>query len=185
MLYMLGIYETIIGNISSLSYPPLIPLGARRAGAAFSLTTKVLERLMSQSSPAHLSDYPWDSCSVPPAGTFSRYPNRRGSGSGPYSRSCGFCGSVCDVHGKNREPKRAGARPGRVRKQFSDTLYTVLRHLPGKPGIRCRDRMGADDSADIHDENLPVWYEGNPLPGWPLPRHLQGRRIGDRKHFPL
>ena len=47
MLYMLGIYETIIGNISSLNILPLIPLGAGVLGGIF-LTTKVLERLMSR-----------------------------------------------------------------------------------------------------------------------------------------
>ena len=43
MLYMLGIYETIIGNISSFHILPLIPLGAGVLGGIF-LTTKVLER---------------------------------------------------------------------------------------------------------------------------------------------
>ena len=47
MLYMLGIYETIIGNISSFHILPLIPLGAGVLGGIF-LTTKVLERLMSR-----------------------------------------------------------------------------------------------------------------------------------------
>lgn len=47
MLYMLGIYETVIGNISSLNILPLIPLGAGVLGGIF-LTTKVLERLMSR-----------------------------------------------------------------------------------------------------------------------------------------
>ena len=40
MLYMLGIYETVIGNISSLNILPLIPLGAGVLGGIF-LTTKV------------------------------------------------------------------------------------------------------------------------------------------------
>ena len=44
MLYMLGIYETIIGNISSFHILPLIPLGAGVLGGIF-LTTKVLERV--------------------------------------------------------------------------------------------------------------------------------------------
>lgn len=47
MLYMLGIYETIIRNISSLNILPLIPLGVGVLGGIF-LTTKVLERLMSR-----------------------------------------------------------------------------------------------------------------------------------------
>lgn len=45
MLYMLGIYEGIIKNISTLNILPLIPLGAGVLGGIF-LTTKVLERLM-------------------------------------------------------------------------------------------------------------------------------------------
>lgn len=47
MLYMLGIYETIIRNISSLTILPLIPLGAGVLAGIF-LTTKVLERLMAR-----------------------------------------------------------------------------------------------------------------------------------------
>ena len=45
MLYMLGIYEGIIGNISRLNILPLIPLGVGVVGGIF-LTTKVLENLM-------------------------------------------------------------------------------------------------------------------------------------------
>lgn len=45
MLYMLGIYETIMGNISSLNVLPLIPLGIGVAGGTF-LTARVLEDLM-------------------------------------------------------------------------------------------------------------------------------------------
>lgn len=45
MLYMLGIYEGIIENISTLNILPLIPLGVGVLGGIF-LTTKVLERLM-------------------------------------------------------------------------------------------------------------------------------------------
>lgn len=45
MLYMLGIYEGIIKNISTLNILPLIPLGAGVVGGIF-LTTKVLEQLM-------------------------------------------------------------------------------------------------------------------------------------------
>ena len=45
MLYMLGIYEGIIKNISTLNILPLIPLGVGVLGGIF-LTTKVLERLM-------------------------------------------------------------------------------------------------------------------------------------------
>lgn len=45
MLYMLGIYESIIGNISRLNILPLIPLGVGVVGGIF-LTTKVLESLM-------------------------------------------------------------------------------------------------------------------------------------------
>lgn len=47
MLYMLGIYETIIQNISSLHILPLIPLGAGVLAGIF-LTAKVLERLMAR-----------------------------------------------------------------------------------------------------------------------------------------
>ena len=45
MLYMLGIYEGIIKNISTLNILPLIPLGAGVLGGIF-LTAKVLEGLM-------------------------------------------------------------------------------------------------------------------------------------------
>ncbi|MCC8027737.1 MAG: DUF368 domain-containing protein [Clostridium sp.] len=45
MLYMLGIYELIIGNLSTLNILPLIPLGIGAAGGIF-LTTKILEGLM-------------------------------------------------------------------------------------------------------------------------------------------
>lgn len=45
MLYMLGIYESIIQNISTLHILPLIPLGAGVLGGVF-LTTRVLEQLM-------------------------------------------------------------------------------------------------------------------------------------------
>lgn len=45
MLYMLGIYEGIIGNISRLNILPLIPLGVGVAGGIF-LTARVLENLM-------------------------------------------------------------------------------------------------------------------------------------------
>lgn len=47
MLYMLGIYEGIIKNISTLNILPLIPLGVGVLGGIF-LTTKVLERLMTR-----------------------------------------------------------------------------------------------------------------------------------------
>lgn len=47
MLYMLGIYETMISNISALHILPLIPLGAGALAGIF-LTTKALERLMSR-----------------------------------------------------------------------------------------------------------------------------------------
>lgn len=45
MLYMLGIYERIIKNISTLNILPMIPLGAGVLGGVF-LTARVLERLM-------------------------------------------------------------------------------------------------------------------------------------------
>lgn len=45
MLYMLGIYESIMGNISSLNIFPLIPLGVGVAGGTF-LTAHVLEGLL-------------------------------------------------------------------------------------------------------------------------------------------
>lgn len=45
MLYMLGIYESIIQNISTLTILPLIPLGAGVLGGVF-LTARLLERLM-------------------------------------------------------------------------------------------------------------------------------------------
>lgn len=45
MLYMLGIYESIIGNLSALHILPLIPLGFGAVGGIL-LTTKVLERLI-------------------------------------------------------------------------------------------------------------------------------------------
>lgn len=47
MLYMLGIYEGIIENISSLNVLPLIPLGVGVLGGIF-ITTKVLENLMTR-----------------------------------------------------------------------------------------------------------------------------------------
>lgn len=47
MLYMLGIYESIIENISAFNFLPLIPLGAGTVGGVF-LTTKVLEGLMNR-----------------------------------------------------------------------------------------------------------------------------------------
>ena len=45
MLYMLGIYESIMADISSLNVLPLIPLGIGVLGGTF-LTAKVLESLM-------------------------------------------------------------------------------------------------------------------------------------------
>lgn len=45
MLYMLGIYESILKNISTLNLLPMIPLGAGVVGGVF-LSAKVLERLM-------------------------------------------------------------------------------------------------------------------------------------------
>ena len=45
MLYMLGIYESIMENISRLNVLPLIPLGIGVLGGTF-LTAKVLESLM-------------------------------------------------------------------------------------------------------------------------------------------
>ncbi len=45
MLYMLGIYEGIMNNISCLNVVPLIPLGIGVVGGIF-LTTRVLENLM-------------------------------------------------------------------------------------------------------------------------------------------
>lgn len=45
MLYMLGIYEGIMENISNLNIIPLIPLGIGVAGGIL-LTTKILESLM-------------------------------------------------------------------------------------------------------------------------------------------
>ena len=45
MLYMLGIYEGIMQNISTLNIVPLIPLGIGVVGGIF-LTTRVLENLM-------------------------------------------------------------------------------------------------------------------------------------------
>lgn len=47
MLYMLGIYESIIGNLSAFHFLPLLPLGGGVAGGVF-LTTKALERLMAR-----------------------------------------------------------------------------------------------------------------------------------------
>lgn len=47
MLYMLGIYEGIMENISDLNIVPLIPLGIGVAGGIF-LTTKILENLMNR-----------------------------------------------------------------------------------------------------------------------------------------
>lgn len=45
MLYMLGIYESIIKNISTLHILPMLPLGIGVLGGIF-LTARVLERLM-------------------------------------------------------------------------------------------------------------------------------------------
>ncbi len=45
MLYMLGIYEGIMNNISCLNVVPLIPLGIGVVGGNL-LTTRVLENLM-------------------------------------------------------------------------------------------------------------------------------------------
>ena len=149
MLYMLGIYETIIGNISSFHILPLIPLGAGVLGGIF-LTTKVLERLMSRHPQPHLSDYPGIHVRFP-VRTFSRHPDRRGFGGGPYSRSCRFCGPVCDVHERTENLK------GRSASESSfQTHSTRFCRLPRTPGIRCLDRCGTDDSAYIHDENLSV-----------------------------
>lgn len=47
MLYMLGIYEGIMENISNLNIIPLIPLGIGVVGGIF-LTTKILENLMNR-----------------------------------------------------------------------------------------------------------------------------------------
>lgn len=47
MLYMLGIYESIMENISSLNVAPLIPLGIGVVGGIL-LTTRILEDLMNR-----------------------------------------------------------------------------------------------------------------------------------------
>ena len=51
---MLGIYETVIENVSAFHFVPLIPLGSGVVGGSF-LTAGLLERWMSrQPGPAYL-----------------------------------------------------------------------------------------------------------------------------------
>ena len=153
MLYMLGIYETIIGNISSFHILPLIPLGAGVLGGIF-LTTKVLERLMSRHpQPTYLIILGFMFGSLPEL--FPGIPTGAESGGGPYSRSCRFCGPVCDVHERTENLKGRSAAGARQKAVFRHTLHGSA-VSPEHQAYGAWTGVGTDDSAYIHDENLSV-----------------------------